>query len=137
IDGIDSKGLKYQIKAKVLNNNNFNYPISNLKPELFDFLIIIYFDIEFNPIKVYKIQSSFLTNNISFSQKFINTYHLKESNIELFKIEKNLQDKINLFGKYINEMKEQNIIKTRHIVGDLGEFYASQKLKLNLCNNTT
>ena len=137
IDGIDSEGIKYQIKAKVVNNNNFNYPISNLKPELFDFLVIIYFDEEFNPIKIYKIKSSILTNNISFSQKFINQYNLNELDVNLFKIEKNLQDKINLFGSYIVKMKKQNIIKTRHIVGDLGEFYASQKLNLDLCNNTT
>ena len=137
IDGIDSKGLKYQIKAKVVNNDNFNYPISNLKPKLFDFLVIIYFDEKFNPIKIYKVKSSILKTKISFSQKFINQYNLTELDINLFKIEKILQDKINLFGTYIVKMKEENIIKTRHIVGDLGEFYAVQKLELDLCNNTT
>lgn len=136
VDGISPEGVKYQIKSKVVENNNFNYSLQKLKPNLFDYLIIIYFDNEFNPIKIYKIKSDCLNESVSISKKWLSENDYEEINLESFKINSLLKEKINNFGKIINQLREQKIIKTRHIVGDLGEIYASQKLKLNLCHNT-
>lgn len=33
---------------------------------------------------------------------------------------------INLYGKLISELKERKIIRTRNIVGELGEYFAKE-----------
>ena len=54
-DGVCPKGYKYQIKSKVISNNNFTHHISNLKYQDFDYLVVVYFDIYYNPISILKI----------------------------------------------------------------------------------
>lgn len=57
-DGVCPKGYKYQIKSKVISNNNFTHHISNLKYQDFDYLVVVYFDIYYNPISILKIPSN-------------------------------------------------------------------------------
>ena len=45
VDGIDKKGKKYQVKAKVSENDKINYGISNLDIDSIDFLVIVYFNL--------------------------------------------------------------------------------------------
>ncbi|MDE8697727.1 hypothetical protein PZH42_27080, partial [Bacteroides cellulosilyticus] len=47
--GVCPKGYKYQIKSKVISNNKLTHHISNLKYQDFDYLLVVYFDIYYNP----------------------------------------------------------------------------------------
>lgn len=53
-DGVCPKGYKYQIKSKVISNNNLTHHISNLKYQDFDYLVVVYFvqAILFNSVKI-------------------------------------------------------------------------------------
>lgn len=132
VDAICNSGNSYQIKAKIVSNNNFNYNITNLDSTAFHFLTVIYFDKEYNPIKILRIPSSKIkAGKISITSTLIN------SGIEIvykpeIKIPIEAKNAIRQFAKIYNELEEKKIIRSRHIVGDIGEFYACKRLGLEL-----
>lgn len=63
-DGVCPKGYKYQIKSKVISNNNLTHHISNLKYQDFDYLVVVYFDIYYNPISILKIPSNKINTEV-------------------------------------------------------------------------
>lgn len=133
IDGICSKGYKYQIKAKVVSNDNFNYNITNLYSREFNFLAVVYFDKSYNPLKILKIPSTKIkgtTFRITVSD--ITTYNCDITNLRL---PSKVRTAINRFAKAYEQLEENKIIRSRRIVGDIGEFYACRRLNLHLCTN--
>lgn len=133
VDAIDKLGKKYQIKAKVVSNNNYNCSYSDLEPSHFDFLIVVFFDEMYIPLKAFKIESKYLQTKVSINSKFLNNISYDVINSESLKIDKTIQNKLSDFGRKFIELKKKGIIKSRNIVGDIGEYYAANKLNLTLC----
>lgn len=126
IDAIDDSNLTYQIKSTTgssirLTNKNYDY------------LVCIYFDNLYNIKKIIKIASKDIVNDtFSVNNKFLlKTQHVNE-NLENVNIEEDLMFEIKKFGKIYNKLIQENIIKSKRVVGDLGEYYASKKLNLML-----
>ncbi|UBZ06177.1 hypothetical protein LDL76_12495 [Salegentibacter mishustinae] len=136
VDGISSNGERFQIKSKIVKQNKFNYNFSKLQSDLFDQLAIIYFDKFYNPIKILLIPSNKIKEGkISIAKSNISTF--KNFECGEIKISKKKKDAINDFALAYNRLKENNIIRTRHIVGDIGEIYACNKLNLLQNENKT
>jgi hypothetical protein len=129
VDAISEFGERYQIKAKVITNNSFNYTIKGLQTPLFDKLIIVYFDKQYNVLKIVVIPSSIISNN---------EINIKSSNISSFEyfdginigLSTEVKTAISEFAMAYNALEDNNIIRSRRIVGDIGEFYACTQLGL-------
>lgn len=136
IDGVCNSGYKYQVKAKVFSNPSNSFSVDKLKPNLFDYLVLVSFDTLYNPLKLVRVPASCIT-----SEKF----SLTGSNIQSFDcidkdkiiLEPNIQKLLNEFAKTVEELKQQSITRSSRVVGDIGEFYASKRLDLNLSENKT
>ena len=131
IDAIDNANLTYQIKSSTgssirLTNKNYDY------------LVCIYFDDLYNIKKIIKIASKdIVKDTFSVNKKFLsNTQHLNE-NLNNFHVEENQMIEIKKFGRIYNKLIQKNIIKSKRVVGDLGEYYASKQLNLNLNSNNS
>lgn len=129
VDGICRKGEKYQIKAKVISGSNFNYNITNLQPALFDRLVVVFFDELYNPlllviIKSNEIQGSTFRLEVSNSTAFQNIESKK------IKVDAKIKSAIKDFALAYKALQENKIIRSKRIVGDIGEFYACKKLNL-------
>lgn len=136
VDGIDKNGKKYQVKAKVVETEQVNYGIGNLDIDEIDYLVVVYFDLYYTPKRIIKIHSNQLPKGkVGISNKFLNSikYEIIVSND--IKIPKTKQAEIFKFGKLYESLRENEIIRSRRIVGDLGEFYACQHLNLTLNEN--
>ncbi len=129
VDGICIKGEKYQIKAKVISGSNFTYNLTNLQPALFDKLVVVFFDRFYKPLRLIIVNS----NEIQGS-----TFRLGATNIATFenietgkiKLAPKIKVAINDFALAYKALEENKIIRSRRIVGDIGEFYACKKLNL-------
>lgn len=136
IDGICPLGKRYQIKSKVIQKNNFNYNILNLDLDSIDFLVIVYFDKEYLPIRLLRIpRTSLSSKNVLITNGLI-----KSKQIEVFEnTQINIQSKekaaIKEFAIAYNALIDNQIIRSRRIVGDIGEFYACRYLNLILSTN--
>lgn len=136
VDGIDKRGKKYQVKAKVVEDEKVNYGIVNLDINEIDFLVIVYFDLYYRPRRIIKIHSNQLPKGkVSISNKFLNSIKYEIIDSKGIKIPKSKQTEIFKFGKLYESLREHGIIRSRRIVGDLGEFYACQHLSLTLNEN--
>lgn len=129
VDGICSKGEKYQIKAKIISGSNFSYTMTNLQPSLFDKLVVVFFDGFYNPlrlvvIKSNEIQCSTFRLGVSKSTAFENIESKK------IKVGAKIKSAINDFAFAYKALEENKIIRSKRIVGDIGEFYACKKLNL-------
>ena len=136
VDGIDKEGKKYQIKAKVSENDKINYGISNLDIDSIDFLVIVYFNLFYDIRTIIVIKSNQLPDGrIGISNKLLKTIDYKiisQPEIEIPDLEKK---EIQNFGRLYCKLQNEGIIRSRRIVGDLGEYYASQILNLKLNEN--
>lgn len=136
VDGIDKEGKKYQVKAKVVENEKVNYEIGNLDISEIDYLVIVYFDLYYTPKRIIKIHSNQLPKGkVRISNKFLNSIKYEIIDLKNIKIPKSKQIEISKFGKLYESLRENEIIRSRRIVGDLGEFYACQHLNLTLNEN--
>jgi hypothetical protein len=136
IDGISASGKRYQVKSKVVNNTNFNFIVKDLEPNLFDFLTIVYFDTLYTPLKIVTVPSQKIKNGeLNISTSTISTFeHTAQEKIE---IPLSIKIAINEFAEAYNRLKEAGVIRSRRIVGDVGEFYACKKLDLIQSGNST
>lgn len=130
VDGVCDLGKGYQVKAKVVSDNNFNYNITNLDTTAIHFLTVVYFDRLYNPLKIIKIPSSKIKDG-----KISITATVMNSEIEIIdsseiKIPRTAKKAIADFANAYNELEESGIIRSRRIVGDIGEFYACRRLGL-------
>lgn len=69
VDGVCELGNNYQVKAKIVSNNNFNYNIDKLDTTAFSFLVNVYFDRNYCPIKIIRILNSMIWT-VSFALSF-------------------------------------------------------------------
>lgn len=132
IDGVCDLGNKYQVKAKIVSSNNFNYSFTKLDTTAFEFLAVVYFDRNYNPIKILRIPSSKIINGqLSITSSFINSgiEVIDQAEIKILPKERKA---ISEFAKAYNDLEENKIIRSRRIVGDIGEFYACRHLGLQL-----
>ncbi len=131
IDAIDDANLTYQIKS----STGKSIRLTNKK---YDYLVCIYFDDLYNIKKIIKIASKDIVNDkFSVNNKFLlNTQHINE-NLENVNIEEDLMLEIKKFGRIYNKLIQENIIKSKRVVGDLGEYYASKQLNLMLNFNNS
>jgi hypothetical protein len=130
VDGVSKNGIRYQVKAKMVSSS-YNYSLSALETELFDFLVIIYFNKSYNPVKILRIPSRIIKDNeIRISSSNIDSFE----QIDTSTIKHDLKNKrvINEFAKAYNELETSGIIRSRRIVGDIGEFYACRRLNLHI-----
>jgi hypothetical protein len=135
VDGICKLGNKYQIKAKVVSKNNFSYSITKLDTTAFHYLAIVYFDRQYNPIKILRIPSSKIKEGqIRITSAVLNSdiETIEKAEIKIPVTEKNA---INEFAKVYVELEQNGIIRSRRIVGDIGEFYACKHLDLQQSEN--
>jgi len=129
IDAIDNSNRTYQIKSTTGSS-------IRLTNKSYDFLVCIYFDNLYNIKKIIKIASKDIVNDkFSVNNKFLlNTLHVNE-NRENLSIENDQMLEIKKFGKIYNKLIQENIIKSKRVVGDLGEYYAAKQLLLALNTN--
>lgn len=135
VDGICKLGNKYQVKAKVVSKNNFSYSITKLDTTAFHYLAIVYFDRQYNPIKILRIPSSKIKEGqIRITSAVLNSdiETIEKAEIKIPITEKNA---INEFAKVYEELEQNGIIRSRRIVGDIGEFYACKHLDLQQSEN--
>jgi len=129
IDAIDNANLTYQIKSSTGSS-------IRLTNKSYDYLVCIYFDNLYNIKKIIKIASKDIVNDkFTVNNKFLsNAKHINE-NLTNIHIENDLLLEIKKFGMIYNKLIQENIIKSKRVVGDLGEHYASRKLNLILNTN--
>jgi hypothetical protein len=137
VDGVCELGNNYQVKAKIVANNNFNYNIDKLDTSSFDFLVVVYFDRNYCPIKIVRIPVNKIKEN-----RITVTSALLSSGIEVFdkgeiKIPAKEKQAISDFAKAYIDLEVSGIIRSRRIVGDIGEFYACRHLDLQISSNKT
>jgi|TARA_B100001964_G_C14213666_1_gene591665 hypothetical protein len=136
IDGIDPYGYKYQVKSKVMISRKGSLRVTKLDIYEVDYLCAIYFDIYYNPIRIIRINneffigSSFLINN-----KFLKKIEYDEYLVGEIVIKPAIKKELNVFGKLFSDLKEFGIVKSRRIVGDIGEYYACKELVLTRNTN--
>lgn len=133
IDAISKSREKYQIKSKVISDENYGYSISKLSQNDFNYLVVVYFDKLYNVINVLKIPS----NIISDGKIRINNEMSKKHIIDIskFKLAKQNSEAISLFGETYSELENLQIIRSRKIVGDIGEYYACKRLNIQRCED--
>ncbi len=137
IDGIGKDGTKFQVKSKVVLRNNYSIRVTINKSKI-DKLIIVYFNFDYYPLKIIEIDSESLSSNtVNISNKLLKAIDYIEYKHDyiLSKINRNSLDEIIKFGKVYKSLLDNNIIRTRRIVGDIGEYYASLYMKLYLNEN--
>jgi hypothetical protein len=133
VDGIDSHGNKYQVKSKIVTNG-FTYNLKKLESDLFDFLVIVFFDDNYTPLRILKIPSSTIKNN-AISINNVNSKSFDEIPIIITNIPPDIRNLIGAFASAYTNLIVQGIIRSRRIVGDIGEFYACNALGLNMSKN--
>ncbi len=133
VDGICSQGYRYQVKAKVVSNNNFNYNITGLRPGEYDYLVVVYFSKAYKPLRILRIHAKkiikdtfVITNSIS------NEY---QCDLGKLKLSTKASAAIDKFAQAYELLEEAGVIRSRRIVGDIGEFYACRRLNLTPCDN--
>ena len=136
VDGIDNKGKTYQVKAKVIESDKVNYGIGNLDIESIDYLVIVYFTPNYETKRIIQIKSTQLPKGkVGISNKFLNSIIYNSIDGSEIQLPTSKQKEIKKFGELYCLLQSEGIIRSRRIVGDLGEFYASQELNLTLNEN--
>ena len=127
VDGVAPNGDRFQIKSKVISGTNFNYTISHLQTDFFEKLVVVYLDSQYNLLKMINIPAHEIEGSV---------LRITKSNIQNFetvenvKIPVKIQRLLNDFASAFNALEENGIIRSRRVVGDIGEFYACKKLGL-------
>lgn len=136
VDGIDSKGKRYQVKAKVIDSDKVNYGIGNLDIETIDYLILVYFTPTYDVRRIIQIDSDHLPiGKVGISEKFLRSISFNSIDGADLELPFSEQKEIKKFGELYCSLQSEGVIRSRRIVGDLGEFYASQELNLTLNEN--
>lgn len=132
VDAEDSDKRTYQIKAKVTGNSKFSFSVRNLKVDEIDFLCVIYFNEVYEPIKIVKIKSKYLPGaNFILSNRFLENTDFEEILSDQINIPVEIRYIVKEFGELFMLLKKSAIVKSRRIVGDIGEGYACEELDLN------
>ncbi|TXF74964.1 DUF6998 domain-containing protein [Chryseobacterium sp.] len=134
VDGVAANGERYQIKSKVISASNFSHTISNLQPDLFDKLVVVYLDTHYKLLQMLVIPVSEIP---------VSVFRITKANVSKFesidkvKIPLKFQKALTDFANSFTALHVNGIIRSRRIVGDIGEFYACKKLGLLISENQT
>lgn len=135
VDAISSNGKKYQIKAKVITGDSYSYKITNLDTKSFHFLAVIYFDKDYTPLRILVIPASKIKGEeISITSSILNSGIKIIEEVEI-KIPVQSQNAITKFARAYQKLKDNGIIRSMRVVGDIGEYYACKRLNLILSEN--
>lgn len=135
IDGIDPYGYKYQVKSKVVSRKG-SLRVTKLDVYEVDYLCAIDFDIYYNPIRIIRINNEFFPgSSFSINNKFLKKIDYDEYLSGEIVIKPAITKELNAFGKLFSDLKESGIVKSRRIVGDIGEYYACKELVLTRNTN--
>lgn len=121
IDGVCSLGKKYQVKSKVFSKNSSLFRVDKLMPKLFDYLILVFLDTSYNPIKIIRVSSKFILND-KFSLTASNIYNFEYIDKTNIYIQPRIKILLNEFASTVQLLKNEKIIRSSKIVGDIGEF---------------
>ena len=136
IDARDNLDRTYQIKAKVITNNRFAFSSNSIYSSEFDFLVVVYFDPLFTPLRIIRIPSDQLTGNeCKITPSFLSTVTHDLVEGDLIRLPRDDAADIRRFGEIYNRIRGSNITRSRRIVGDIGEHFACQHLNLTLADN--
>lgn len=133
VDGICSAGKNYQVKSKIVTTKSATVDCINLKPNLFDYLVIVYFDTRYSPLQIVKIPAGLISGEkIGITRAVLARADvLVETVIHIAPQVKTL---LRDFADAIDNLKIGGVIRSRHIVGDIGEYYACKTLDLEICS---
>jgi len=136
VDARDVNNKAYQIKAKVTNNDSYSFSINKLNVSEIDFLCVIYFDELYTPKRIIKIESQYLPGaKFAIPSSFPNNTSFEETKGEQINISEDIRNEVKKFGEIFSLLKKEGVVKSRRIVGDVGEFYACDKLNLSQPSN--
>ena len=133
VDAECNKGLRYQVKAKVVSGNKFNYKITGLYQGEYDYLVVVYFDCYYKPLRILRVPEKEISGDTFTIDNAVADRH--QCNLSNLKIEEKVSVKITAFAKAYEQLEKSGVVRSRRIVGDIGEFYACQRLNLVLCGN--
>lgn len=135
VDAHDNLGHRYQIKAKVTKNNKFTFSSNAIDFIMIDYLVIVFFDNFFMPLRILRIRSDqFPNHNCRISEAFLRSIDYEIVENDDLKLPKVVAAEIKRFGEVYNLLIANDIIRSRRIVGDIGEFYACHVLGLKLAS---
>lgn len=130
-DAFDIKGKRYQIKAKVLTKSSFGYTLRGLKPDEYDYLVVVHLNERFELLGMYRVEAVLGTNQFRVTEKLIDSNNLDITENNLNSEEK---EKIAKFADIYNKVKLLSFFSSSNLVGCIGEYLAAKKLNLNLSN---
>ncbi|MBK7040332.1 MAG: hypothetical protein IPH46_07660 [Bacteroidetes bacterium] len=128
VDGMCELGLYYQVKATVDSNDNYRLNISGLDTTSFTYLVIVYLDDDYCPLRIARIPATEISGS-----KISITSSLLASGIEIFernaiKISPKNIVALREFAKANKALAGAGIIRSKRVVGDIGEYYACKSL---------
>jgi hypothetical protein len=130
VDAISIDGKKYQVKTKIFNGS-YNAAFKIVKPDLLDYVVIIYLNENYSILKVLRIESSAITDGkLSITSFTLNKF--EPIDIRKVKFNKDIVQEIEKFGASYSALLNCGLLRSRHIVGDIGEYYAAKTLGLTL-----
>lgn len=137
IDGTDAYGYKYQVKSKVISNKG-SLRVTNLDIYEVNYLCAVYFDVFYNPIRIIRLQQEYFPgSNFSINNKFLKDKEYDEYLSGDINLKPSIQKELNIFGELFTKLKDSGVVRSRKIVGDIGEYYACNKLGLIQNKNNT
>lgn len=131
-DGISKAGERYQIKSTV-TGLNIRYNLKGLNTVFFDYLVIVFFDKNLRLQRLIRIPSKQVHSFNAISARNIALFEQFDS--AKIKLPITVLKAIDEFAQVYNKLEINGITRSRRIVGDIGEFYASKRLGLILSNN--
>ena len=109
IDGVDPYGKKYQVKAKVESKKR-SLSVTNLDIYEVDYLCAVYFDINYDPLRIVRIQNDYFpSSNFRINKKFLNTIKYEEFSSEdisiSIEVKKELKEELLICCKKVGLLK--------------------------------
>jgi len=133
IDAVSSTGERYQIKAKTIGKtDSLSITIVLSDPNL-EYACIVYLNELFLPVRLLRIAKKYLAfPNTKVTKKYLSSIAHDEIDGFSVNLPADAKQKIEKFGHAFCRIVDSGIIRSRKLVADLGEYYASQKLNLTL-----
>lgn len=128
-DAYDSKGKTYQIKARVMADSNHSYTIRKLKPNCFDYLLVVHLNTKFELIAIFQFETNLGMKSILISPARSKKVQLNAANLLLSKEERL---SISRFSSVYEQIKAIKFFKSGNLVGNIGELMAANQLDLTL-----
>lgn len=126
---------RYQVKSKIVTSQNYRYSLDCKSPCGFDFLIVLWYNEDLIPKKISKIKvRSDEIYKINVNLATLGSQH-SSIDIEDIKIPAVHKKEIYHFLSIFRNLQITGIIRSKRIVGDIGEYYACKKLHLTIAAN--